>query len=523
MERIWISLLVVTFGWVGASCYDNPAACESADDCFAGEVCQEGVCTESSGPSDAGEPDDTSDDAADSDRQTEDSSAPDTAPDSASDGDGGGACTENDPCTADGEQCCSGACVDIRNSDSHCGSCGNACASGESCKSGTCETVSCTAPENCPAGAQEVECVEGECQAITCRSFNHPCDGGTKCCSWTSRGTASSPGVRSSVSFSYGQNDRKLVAFWEELNGNRSDRVVQLARAPDGSQSWTVQQISQEQPAGSGLTMRTDSNRRAHFLYGWDSGAGGPTDEEMRWARPDSTNNSWSVATELTNRSGEKWALALDSADRPHVVVKNGTKAEYSYLDSGGWSSRSLGSAANSAGSKEGLEIDSDDQPHLVFRDGYSKIVYKTRTGTSNGFAWTTEEIDPNNQSFSADLELTSGDEPEVAYQEANSNKVFFATRNSNGTWSKTKISDSGEEVRFEIDGDGTRRVYFLQSTSNGFDVKAARRIRGNWNVKTLRSESDNLVANDLDVALDSEGRPGLAYTADGDIEVIEW
>jgi len=66
-------------------------------------------------------------------------------------------------CLMDGGQgtCCDGQCVDTNSDSANCNECGNACAVGTSCQSGSCPTPFCT-QANCPAGTV---CAEGECVA----------------------------------------------------------------------------------------------------------------------------------------------------------------------------------------------------------------------------------------------------------------------------------------------------------------------------------------------------------------------
>ena len=75
---------------------------------------------------------------------------------------GGAACTT-------GQTCCAAGCFDLMTSAAHCGSCTNACLSGETCVGGTCK---CGSNPRCPAGT---ECNSNRCK---CKDCNGCCVGG---------------------------------------------------------------------------------------------------------------------------------------------------------------------------------------------------------------------------------------------------------------------------------------------------------------------------------------------------------
>lgn len=112
--------------------------------------------TRAGGPDDSGPADATWSDAG--------------SPDSESSQDGGG-----DLCTS-GLTRCDGTCVDLQQSDTHCGSCGNQCPDPASCSSGTCE---CSGGEQLCAG----NCVDTSSNTTHCGGCNNPCAGGEVCSS----------------------------------------------------------------------------------------------------------------------------------------------------------------------------------------------------------------------------------------------------------------------------------------------------------------------------------------------------
>jgi hypothetical protein len=73
---------------------------------------------------------------------------------------------------------CSGSCVDLQVNTAHCGSCGNACAAGQTCSGGTCQAGgSCAAPRMM-CGAN---CVDTSINDTHCGRCNNACTGGQIC------------------------------------------------------------------------------------------------------------------------------------------------------------------------------------------------------------------------------------------------------------------------------------------------------------------------------------------------------
>jgi hypothetical protein len=82
------------------------------------------------------------------------------------------ACQEEITCPS-GEAVCDGACLDLATDPAHCGTCGNACTGGASCKAGVCVALG-TDRANC--GAVGRACLPGEsCLSGACTSLQVAC------------------------------------------------------------------------------------------------------------------------------------------------------------------------------------------------------------------------------------------------------------------------------------------------------------------------------------------------------------
>ncbi len=76
---------------------------------------------------------------------------------------------------------CGSQCVNLAAATAHCGSCGNACATGETCESGVCKASAA----NCPAGQTDCSgtCVDTSSDAANCGTCTNACGGAQTCLS----------------------------------------------------------------------------------------------------------------------------------------------------------------------------------------------------------------------------------------------------------------------------------------------------------------------------------------------------
>ncbi len=91
---------------------------------------------------------------------------------------------------ASGETQCGGACVNTATSATHCGSCGNACASGQTCVAG-----SCNAPITCTGGQTDCSgtCVDTQTDTSNCGACGTACSSGQDCMGGTCRAVTTCP------------------------------------------------------------------------------------------------------------------------------------------------------------------------------------------------------------------------------------------------------------------------------------------------------------------------------------------
>ncbi len=90
----------------------------------------------------------------------------------------GGSCQTPMPCTTTGQTRCAGTCTDTSTDATNCGACGTACSAGQSCVSGACMTTT-----TCPTGqtACSGTCTNTMTDVANCGACGHACTTGQTC------------------------------------------------------------------------------------------------------------------------------------------------------------------------------------------------------------------------------------------------------------------------------------------------------------------------------------------------------
>lgn len=99
------------------------------------------------------------------------------------------------PSCGDGLQLCGASCVDPRTDRDHCGACGNACASGQSCVAGSCQAM-CAPGQSVCEGA----CSDLRRDTAHCGACGHSCGTGEVCDQGVCTVTCSDPLTRCNAS-----------------------------------------------------------------------------------------------------------------------------------------------------------------------------------------------------------------------------------------------------------------------------------------------------------------------------------
>ena len=127
-------------------------------------------------------------------------------------------------------------------------------------------------------------------------------------------------------------------------------------------------------------------------------------------------------------------------------------------------------------------------------------------------------------------LALDPADKPWVAYlgQDGPERDLRIASRESSGWVSESlfTVENDISELELAIDSEGTQRIAFIVSTGPEYQLRMATRQATEWEFETIDVVAVPGGATTLDLVLDSEGDPHIAYAVyDGPPEVryAEW
>jgi hypothetical protein len=446
--------------------------------------------------------------AADTAPDSVEDTASDTAPEEDGSVDGGAPDTSR--CDS-GLEFCGGQCVDTASSLDHCGSCGNACGSAETCHDGSC--LSCTAEEVCPADSEAVTCRSRQCRALTCKGFNHPCQDGAKCCSWKTFGKiAQAPDQVTRLRLAYAPDGTRYVVYASKSAADRQQESFFI----DGLQGATSpSKISQTVPGGSGLNLDVDSAGRPHVIYRAGSLLSNtPTEmKHLIWK-----NGSWSRSTVERGVTGGTYAIGIDSKDRPHFLVRKSTNATAIYPGPGGQQKTKSFGGANSSVKGQNVVFNDQDLARVVFRNDYSEFKFAWLTPAGG---WRTNTLESKNI-FGADLEMKPGGHARIAYRDRGDN-VYYAERSASGNWTKSKVATGAYRLDLVFDADNNPRIFFWTESNGKELLQVTRRIDGKWREKTVYTDSDDGGLQQLSVARSPSGNIGVAFTEQDKLKFIEW
>jgi hypothetical protein len=173
-----------------------------------------------------------------------------------------------------------------------------------------------------------------------------------------------------------------------------------------------------------------------------------------------------------------------------------------------------------------GFRFDSKGYKHLLYQSasfggGTTDLVYARMTGSS----WEKEVVTTftSEKITSYDLALDDNELPNVAfnsisYAGAGSCIVYFARKNSDGTWTKEDVSakDSGNYVRIQFDRSRSQPVVAASTFGSNVvqAVKVYRSGSSGWSSEVALTSSTSTSVDHHGIEIDSEGKIHVAALA---------
>jgi hypothetical protein len=196
-------------------------------------------------------------------------------------------------------------------------------------------------------------------------------------------------------------------------------------------------------------------------------------------------------------------AIALDSADRPHIAY-GGDYLYHAYYDGSGWQYETVDTSYG-VGDCASIAIDSNDKVHISYYDSTNSDLKYT---TNVSGAWVISTIDTQAYGETS-VAIDSNNKVHISYVGVwPDNNLKYAT-NESGAWVISTITISGgigEHNSIAIDSNNKVHISFWDGEGNG-SLKYATNVSGSWVISTIDSS-----AGHTSITIDSNNKVHISY-----------
>ncbi len=283
---------------------------------------------------------------------------------------------------------------------------------------------------------------------------------------------------------------------------HQRQQLVAYSRAPGGEWQTAPISVPSINVYPLLLTLALDGDGRPHVVT-----TGRTADLMPLLIYAHTSPAGWvSETIELEEKADFYVSLAFDSGNRP-VILYQSYGAEYqgriiwlTRREASGWTHQSLVQGTYIGGSS--LALDAADRVHVVFSDS-DRLVYLHQT--ANG--WQT--LAESGTGYSPSLTLDDADRPHVAYADTNGDIVYAVLGNVG--WERTTtpmVGYAGGYNTLLLDDTGAAHISTMQDAQS---LYYATNRGGPWAAMPVAVE--DLVGYRHALALDANDRPYLLYT----------
>ncbi len=289
--------------------------------------------------------------------------------------------------------------------------------------------------------------------------------------------------------------------------------AVTQAGAGQPAATWAIEVVDEPGYGGPGISLALDSAGRPHISYGGEISG---SLYGLKYAYHDGT--AWH--TEMVDQQmspGWNTALALDSQGDPHIAyhVANNNALVYTHFYSATWYSTTVDSGPD-VGASASMALNAADLPRITYADETSHTI---RFARYDGTTWQIEVVTPvtyTGQLVSVAMALDAADHPHLCYYTpvgAYQNHLRYAYHDGTAWSFQTVDSDvffNGQDCAIALDSQGRPRIAY----ASGFSLLYATCDGSHWNTTQVGSDHPG---SRLSLACGPGDRPHLAYPAWGE------
>ncbi len=275
---------------------------------------------------------------------------------------------------------------------------------------------------------------------------------------------------------------------------------------------------------GEGISLALDQSGRPHISYlAYDS------QNFLRYAWNDGT--SWLTTTVVAGPFVDNTSLGLDAAGLPHIAFFDSSyRPTYGRWDGTGWQIETLDQEPADSVGTISLVLDALGHPRVFYRGEYRwSLEYTYYDGSS----WRTEPVAlAGDRGRYSSLAMDSSDSPHVAYclkNERPDHQDPFPCRALKYAWADGSAwqsvlvdadGDAGDGASLALDAEGRPHISYITQYPDRADLKHAYYNGAAWRIETVHPDIGSSGGLVTSLALDSAGRPHIAYYADQQSDV---
>jgi hypothetical protein len=241
----------------------------------------------------------------------------------------------------------------------------------------------------------------------------------------------------------------------------------------------------------------------------------------LRYAAWDGSN--WTPETIATTGSyGGYASLAIDGAGNSEISYydDNARKVMFAKRDAGTWNAEVIDSVSNYGTS---LALDSLGVPHVAYQENHwnqGNSIVRYAVQTSQG--WTTQEVAAGFQSgYYPKLALDRNNVPAIEYHQGFGPMSKYLAKWNGTAWQNSTIDSYdwlSESNSLALDSQGNAHVSYINSQY--FSLYYAWNVDDSWYRQLVQQGN---VGADSSIAIDSLGRPHIAYASGYDVMYASW
>jgi len=288
--------------------------------------------------------------------------------------------------------------------------------------------------------------------------------------------------------------------------------VVGLVVSSPASAAWIVETVVSAGDVGSAPAIDLDSSGNPHIVY---------RDRNVNQIKYIvKSGGVWGTPETVVSSTYYGTHLVLDSSSSPHVSYTSNVlyQPSYAYKAGGVWQTAQVDTVGT-------------DTSIALGQDGLARISYGSSTlqyATWNGTSFAKEPVDSGSSvGRHNSLAIDSQGRPHIAYYDGNLKALRYA-RWTGASWALELVdwtNDVGRFASLALDAGDRPRIAYLDYDNN--DLRYAYSDGTQWYRETVDggSPNDDAVGKYASLALDSAGRPHIAYYDEsfGTLKYARW